>query len=1300
MSNSDLVELVKQRIENLRPKLLDLSRRNPLLATRLSPRSNSYIRVVDELPEILFYILNNGQPMRLAPLPDIDADPRDEDTKAFRDALANARITDETYQAELDAIDRDAEDYVDRTRTIERALKDRVREQLGLPPRPRRADVNLAQHARNNGINPSYELPYPKEVEESRYSDDDIQTLLLPKDLERKLNAITSKCRTWVQETGINVLHVAFGFLEWSEPNQTEISFAPLLLFGAQIEKKRTRQGSEFWIFANGDEPEVNAVLAEKMRLQFGIDFPKFEGGSIEEYFATVAEIAPKQITWRVRRQVVVGVFPSARMAMYHDIDPSHPALHENEIVRSLLAGTSSETASPFPEEYNVDNPDIERCVPCLVLDADSSQFSTLVDIAKGKNLAVEGPPGTGKSQTIVNAIAAALAEGKKVLFVAEKLAALNVVRSRLESIALGEFLLPLQAERSTREQVIASLRTRVEMRPPMKVRDYDRQIGEFRRLRELADYIELLTTPFAASGLSVHEILGKSIATSSHLENIPREVLSECDIPESLLNAQGIEHLRSLGVAVEKAARAAAHAAPYWKSTKLVHPERFKVEEACNLALSAARSYRSLSEQRTKLSAYGIAPQTEEEILTILQGTLQGFSKLPSEVPQELCVQLIEQEGTLERLCKFLSDCEDNRRSERALTELFDADLSGETLSIVKRVTEVCTKASLKTLDRSALEAEITTRRERLEKARGLENAMVPLVRVCPEAVNWSFESIAKAHKAIVTAGSDALMCRNAATGDPAASMFLRKLCAEGYALQAAKSELETRVSLSVDASFQDLMHAISCLRSGGAFGFLFKEYRRAKKLARSLLTLSRFNKREALEQLEALASYRRAECEFVANPQAVALFGVHFRGTGTDFSLFERLAQFYEVAQSFSSPELRSLRAFLRDADIEDLELIPSIPSDVRVGNFQTLQRDLVSAQQELDDLIPAVNILRPLLKVFRKPASLDPSILPELERRLETHLSQSARLDQDRLIAEILGEVFRGARTPTASLMEACRWAGGTADHRFEVAAILRTGRPLEAVEHIGRVLDASSGARSSLLKLCEAARLDEAHFTKGRDAQEIASFLEGAANDRDGLFAHASLAFALEELADTGTYPLVMYRMKEDVPDGLGVQLGALAVRQLSLAVFAAHGSALARYSGSRLDDLRTALAQQDKKLLQLSRQQLRWKLYAGAKPPYGNGTGKKSTWTELALINNEINKQQRFIPVRDLTQRAGRALLELKPCWMMSPLAVAQYVPKDSIKFDLCIIDECVSDASGVCDRSSAPMQADGRRGRY
>jgi hypothetical protein len=453
----DLHDLVCTKIENLRPKLLDLSRRNPLISTKLGPRSNSHIRAVDELPDIVFFKLSNGQEMDVVPLPPIEEDPRDELTDSFREALINARLTDESYLEAMEAVDRDADDYLDKTRNIERVLKDGVRAQLGLAPRPQRSEINLTQHAKNNGILPSYELPDATDKnEDGRHTDDAIQTLLLPDDLERKLNAIITKSRTWIQETGINVLHVAFGFLEWSEDEQTESSFAPLILLQIQLKRTRTPHGPRYSIESTGDEPELNAVLAEKLRIEFSIEMPKFDGSSIEAYFADVAHVLPKKRkNWRIRRQMAVGVFPSARMAMYHDLDPMQPGFPHSDIVQSLLAGSDFAGASPFADEYDVDEPVIEGKVPCLVMDADSSQFSALVDIGEGRNLAIEGPPGTGKSQTIVNAIAAALSQGKKVLFVAEKLAALNVVKARLEAIGLGEFLLPLQAEKSTREQVL-----------------------------------------------------------------------------------------------------------------------------------------------------------------------------------------------------------------------------------------------------------------------------------------------------------------------------------------------------------------------------------------------------------------------------------------------------------------------------------------------------------------------------------------------------------------------------------------------------------------------------------------------------------------------------------------------------------------------------------------------------------------------------------------------------------------------------------------------------------------------------
>src|SRR5205823_3367105 len=127
-----------------------------------------------------------------------------------------------------------------------------------------------------------------------------------------------------------------------------------------------------------------------------------------------IATASPTTVRWRVRRQVAFGIFPSARMAMYQDLDTSKSKFEKSNILSRLFGGGQPGGATPFADEYGVDEPTIEKKVPYLVLDADSSQFSTIVDVSDGKNLAVEGPPGTGKSQTIVNVIAAAIASGQK----------------------------------------------------------------------------------------------------------------------------------------------------------------------------------------------------------------------------------------------------------------------------------------------------------------------------------------------------------------------------------------------------------------------------------------------------------------------------------------------------------------------------------------------------------------------------------------------------------------------------------------------------------------------------------------------------------------------------------------------------------------------------------------------------------------------------------------------------------------------------------------------------------------------
>jgi very-short-patch-repair endonuclease len=1275
ISPNGLTDLVKQRLENLRPKLLDLSKRNPLISTKLVPRSNSHIRIVDELPDILFYKINNGGAMRVSALPAIDDDPPDEQTGSFREALINARLTDRQYLSEMESVDRDADDYVDRTRQIERSLKDRIREALQLPPRTAKSEVSLVEHAKLHGIAPSYELPNSDRSHiEARHSDDRIQTLLLPGDLERKLNAITSKCRTWLQETGINVLHIAYGFLEWSG-DRTETAYSPLILCEAKIEKRRTSQGIAFSISGAGEDPALNAVLAEKLRLDFGIALPAFSGASVEEYFAKVGELSPPNMAWRIRRQVAIGVFPSARMAMYHDLDTSQPDFPESEIVQSLLGGRDGDGDPPYAEEYEVDQPAIEAKVPYIVLDADSSQFSALVDIAEGRNLAVEGPPGTGKSQTIVNAIAAALADGKKVLFVAEKLAALNVVKSRLEAVGLGEFVLPLQAERSTREQVIASVRERMAMPKEGAVRDYDDKLDDYRRTRrQLAKYVELLIRPFGESGLTIREILSKTIATTRGLAGVAPETLERCNTPEGFLTRPGLKQLRKAGANIEEAYRIIAGSNSPWKETRLDHPERFTIEEACDLAARASRAFSSVAHTREGLAGIGIAAEGSAALAHI-DAHLQAVDAYVEAYGAALMTALLTGQNA-EAVRSFLERCEEHEREGDALSRVLAVPPDDNCIEMIAGVTAICERLSLSTIDLDSLADELQRCREAMSAVRSFTAVLAPLVSRRPGSRTWLLGDIATARSLFEEAGGDALLRRNAWMNEPDATRRLSHMCAEGRRLQAQKAKLANRVSFAAEVPIEALAECVATLRAAGRFSFLSSQYRAARRLFLSVARAARFDRPAAIETLEALIRFRGQEAEFNRRPHVRAAFGLHFRGADTELEPFERLAKFYaQVDAHFGSPDRTSLRAFLRDADLAELELLRSIPPNQIAVTYELLQERLAADEVRAGNLEEAIAALHPYVHVFVDTKTIDPGELQQLAGRIRAFIAKARALDEHHDVRPVLGGAFQGSQTAWRALADVVGWAVETRPVREMISAVLTRNEIARARSLIGEVLSEEQKAQELIQRLSSKAKIDGRHFTEGRSVPEIAQVLDRAALDADGLFRHAVFAGVLDEARPLGLAPLVEDRMQRgENLVSLADQFEAVAIRQLAKAVFATTGE-LSRYRGSKLDGLRAAFADQDRDIIRLSRRKLRAKLCAAARPPRGNGIGRKSTWTEMALLENETGKTQRFISVRDLTHRAGRALQELKPCWMMSPLAVAQYVPKGTLHFDLCIIDE-------------------------
>jgi primosomal protein N' len=261
--------------------------------------------------------------------------------------------------------------------------------------------------------------------------DDDNAKSLPVLHYQEKLDTVSRKiataAKTAIEESGTNMLYLVFGFLEWYESDDSQQPhLAPLVILPVAIERAGGKgKAVETVLEYSGEDLESNLSLVEKMRRDFGLELPLLEDDDTPEaYFAKFADILKLKKHWSIRRQIALALLSFGKLLMYRDLDPkTWPAgqsIAKHLLVRELFEGSKNPNIT-LAEEYPIDEPELKKDVPDLIRDADSSQHSALVHALRGQNLVIEGPPGTGKSQTITNLIAAALARGKTVLFVSEK---------------------------------------------------------------------------------------------------------------------------------------------------------------------------------------------------------------------------------------------------------------------------------------------------------------------------------------------------------------------------------------------------------------------------------------------------------------------------------------------------------------------------------------------------------------------------------------------------------------------------------------------------------------------------------------------------------------------------------------------------------------------------------------------------------------------------------------------------------------------------------------------------------------
>ena len=1296
MSNDTTVQ-ERAVYQDLRERLIDLSRRNRLLNFRHSSRA-SLVRIVDEVPERVLSQLCDDVRFRFRALPAPDIEPEDERTPEFQAAVQRGRL-DEAFIAEMAKIDPDDASAAATEARLERDLRDRIRARLKLPRRPQQRDIDPARHARANGITPDFDLPPASGPLLSKHTDNYLQTLLFPDQLKTKIGKIYRNTRDIEGETGVNTLHLAIGFLEWFESDSSdEALLSPLLLLPTGLERTTTRGGEdEYRLAALDSTPSTNLSLELRLR-EDSLRFPKFDSDAdspVEDYLHSIQDMIKTRPRWHVRRYLTLASFSFARIAMYHDLDPLNwasvgsPAAHP--LVRPILRGTSTDPNAgigKFATEYDIDQPAIEQIAPMLVHDADSSQHSAIIDAMQGRSFVIEGPPGTGKSQTIANLIAAAIHRGKTVLFVSEKMAALEVVKSRLDRVDLGDYCLTLHSAGAKPATVIDALKRRAARRAPRPLVGGQGEAHIASGKSEIGKHLTALHAAIGPDGETAHALIGRYTGIQrtmpdlrfnfrTHSTHIPREIGSE-------LVAAARRHLQALEDAAWPRNR------PNWNPAG----SPFKV-----------------------LTRADLLPDEQDEFLQSLETILMHCQAL-KELHGSLAHQFkMVQPDTLQALranCALIDSLSDPPPMvDRAL--LARSATRQDTINLLEfaGVAETVADAGAR-LAQAGIQDPVAADPKKLgavghlAEALGLHRETVadlPAIVSNMASLNDHFEQHDRTVDSLIaileldratlyTLGYARRAAELAADADPSWHAHRRTAlhCHAAHLTQTAERQdqwlpliraLDSKLAV-LNMTPAAARHLAATLQNAGWFGVLRGEVRDARKRFAACWRggpMPRGKSKAA--HLEAAAALLDERDALATDTTVTTALGGSFDPFTTPLRALAATATWQlRVSETLSGDtlEVTQVRVALLSMGSDRLNRLASLAEPARAAvqipgqhgfsddaPWKDVKRNIAVRAAGMVDLMKAVAALG-LSNTVRL------NDLTQLAAVAQQWQEGTARLSSDQARALL------GAEAPeAASLLGAAAFA--TAVHR---------DMPFVAEHLLGDGWDATITAfrNTSAQISAEIARADEqlqrlaelglAPFVSRAPGLPLDSLVSAA---RDLVAAKADLAPYLR-FATTRTHCIDNPLSNAVV---LAYDASGSALRQLPAALDWLVAWTLVRRAadadrrvftraGAQLDTLRANFANADRTNLRTAAE-----LVAAAAHrrvvPGGSAYGSRKQWTDGSLLQNEFGKQRRHIPLRDLMGRAGAAITALAPCVMMSPLTVAQYLPPGKLEFDFVVMDE-------------------------
>lgn len=1095
--------------------------------------------------------------------------------------------------------------------------------------------------------------------------------------LSTRLRTMSTRAAAEYLDKGLRVLYLTVGMLKWQDGEGNDL-LSPLVLIPVVLDRGTPRD--PYWLSEAEEDWAVNPALRVKLEQEFEIVLPDLlDGMDVDEFLEEVDSLVESE-GWAVTRQVALSPLSFAKETMYQDLKDNEEIIAAHPLIEALALGDVARDGQ-FIDRIPDDELD-EKFPPeqlFSILDADSTQRQCVIAAKRGSSFVMDGPPGSGKSQTIANVIAELMAAGKSILFVSEKAAALEVVKKRLDSAHLGEFVLELHSHNATRREVAAALGGSVLKRVgvPRQAEFSTRTLAS--RRSKLSDYAVAMNERHISLEMSLHEAIGRC----GELGDSP--LAPSSDYAAGQMTREGFEAI------LERARELSNSWGPVSRG------EDFLWREISEFGLS--RSIASIEAELDEITRNAVGAKERGQFFASLlsfeqPADIAGISRLGD---------LSEAIGDRPEIEWFWLSSRSLHETAALVTKL--KDLSSERLVLVETISLKSDNWETLPIDTSlfdaamekaqnsvdsmefgtmipdAIEDQIGLLRDAAASLQQIESKVVEISRTIGIKLDVpTFEDIARVLELVSLANVtdrperswiDAQIVVKARD----AIQKLRPLLAEWKTLRA-----------QVDEVFNENIELFDFeMLFDGPLDFEPKIKRlsgRGRSNRKQLVAISRDGKitPRLTAALPVARAWQSLSSKLAELDEGVVL-GAYYSGPSTDLTQIEAAVDAAETALRLagSGADLKQLSSQIaRDAiDVDGLQSMGTHLEQF-LGSWNSTRLSLV----QLGDWLAGHDTIRKAAD----SAGAAASALVELVGVASTYASKSvetvtdlyATAVQRQRIAEIesefetvdsalLGRMYDGWESNWDALIAGISWCErvrGVAsqdldDRSAKAFAEVVRDNALEA--HVAE-LKRSCDVIVSLFEGDQRGVIFSDLNGNLEDLTEVVAYLRSSTSDIGEWRSHHS---AISDLTGMGVQQIVDFALREELPAN---ELADLFERTL-LRSWVDH----VMTSDERLSPPMS----KDRDSIAAEFRDLDAKLAASAAAKVieiCNGRRPTNLVGEPAILKTESEKKRKHRPVRDLLAQTAQTSQDVKPCFMMSPLAVSQFLPP-GMRFDVVIFDE-------------------------